>query len=256
MKSKLFILVTALLFPAVCFAGNISNPASESKHNSLALEYNFESNRFKPEADTLGNAPNNVQFSKITVNMDQVYLRGSIKTFSETGELFFKLGLADFKGQKMFDNGSDFKDGYKFSGSFGIKQSFKLTEKIRAGAVFQYTYFSNYEEELSYTAANGSPARERIKIKNPREADLALAVSYGGKGFSPYVGPMVSVNRFSIDSTITYPNMWIKVKNNYKKSDLLGGLAGIDFFNEKYKINVEAQIFRRPSASVTLSYLF
>ncbi|MBI5598442.1 MAG: hypothetical protein HY890_01740 [Deltaproteobacteria bacterium] len=248
MKLRLIVLVAFSLFPAVCFGGNLTNPALSTQPGkvSVGVEFNRSNFKMKPDDDS---------WKKLDIDMDQVYLRGSYGLF-EGNEVYLKLGTSylDAAGTGgIFMNGDDFSDASgRFSGAVGVKQSFEMAPKVRFGGTLQYARFNGYEDMKNYVIAT-----ERIKVKNPRELTAAMAISYVGESSAPYIGAVATWRRAKVYDTMTMPpSSPASDSTTYKEDGLVSGLFGVEVFRGNLRGNVEVHFLKENSAGFSVSYLF
>ena len=236
-KMRLAVLAGALFLPSLAFAGSLSNPALSvpTGKGTIGLEYFYETSVFKPD--------DSVNFSRIRLHQSQVYAKGAYSGF-DGNEIYLKLGAADAKVKKAFSDGSDFDKSFNFSGVAGVKQSFEVAPQVRVGGLVQYTLFSKYEQ-----TKNIGGGQEFVNITNPYQVDVALAATYVGDGWAPYIGPVFSWQRFKYSDESG-------LSTTYKETNVAGGFVGLDLFSGPVRGNVEVQLSSQMSAGASISYLF
>lgn len=248
MKLKWFVFLLLFLFPASAFAVDITNPAQSfaPKKKVIGLEYTFSGNEMKPAE------PTNLSITNFETN--QIYLKGSYGFFNGN-EVFLKIGGANAKIEGAFGNKNDFGDSFNFSAGAGAKQSLKLTDKVRIGAAFDYTYFGNYRDKKSYLSS-GQLVEEAIDVNSPSEMTAALAVSYIDPDFTPFGGIVASWRRLEVKDHLTAGGTTTTTVARFKEDDILGLLMGVEYFRENFKATVEIQVFKRPRAGLCFNVAF
>ncbi len=231
----------------MALAGELTNPALSVPATgkfAFGVEYFFSNGDFKPSSPGFG---------KISADSEQIYARGAYSAF-DGNEVFVKLGGADFVTRRAFEDNSAFEPGFDTSVAAGVKQSFEVMPNIRIGGILQYAYFSDYAWSKTMNVTSGNVTQD-LKAASPWQADAALAATYVGDGWAPYIGPMMSWRRFDwhdVRSGAETSNR----STTYSESELAGGFIGLDFWRGSMKGTLEVQFSSEESAGLTFSYLF
>jgi hypothetical protein len=261
------IVFTVLMLFAICstaYAGQFGSPEPTAKEGKVALGvgYFYYSAKSKPK-DT-----ENWDESKSSQNQAYVQLGyGFVKNW----EAYLRVGGADIKSKDAFSTASpragfksDFEDGYKPSGTLGVKGIFNISNSFGIGPFFQASLYSSYEDSASGTNS-GFSETQTMKVKKQREINLGVGlqgkigetivyggpVAYWARSKAEWTGKVTGAV-YAATGTDT-----ATLSTTYKEKGNIGGFAGIRIpLIKSLNLEVEGQLKSRFSMGGALTYSF
>jgi hypothetical protein len=237
--------LVSALSAAPAMAASFDNPAFVPPEDKpvLSVEYWREQQKFR--------AKESAGFPSLNFVSNHLYAVLSLSG-SEGGEVFMKVGARDLRLKNAFADGSDLSDSYKLSGGIGLKQAYFIGKDWKIGGSVQYMISQSFNQTKSITVS-GTPASESVVVRAPWEIDAALAFSYIGPWYAPYLGPYFTYKRFKVETSS--PTLAAGAAH-YSQIGNAGGVAGIEIFHGDFKADFEAQISKETSFGASVSYLF
>lgn len=221
------------------FAGMFGSPEPLAKEdgNSLGVGYFSSSEKFKSREGS----------SEITVVQKQTYgeVTSSGYNFSETGEGFLRVGMADFDGGGL-------SSGSKFAVNAGMREQLYRSGQFCVGTVIQGSYFGKYEEKIISEITS-----VKLKITGKWDASLGLGFQYRLLDMLRiYAGPYVGYASFKSERTAVGATP-TQSSDTYRTKRPVGGFAGARAVLYKGLNAVgEVRFGSDVSGGVALSYSF
>lgn len=233
-RPLLILLALVIGFPA--YAGMSGPPGSSGKEGQwgVGAGYFRAASRFKADAGT----------AAITQNQKYAEFTFPAVCFSEDGESFVRLGMADF------DDGEGFKSDDKLFGTVGMRDVWyrsggRKKSTLRVGTVVQLSYFA--EAKATSGSQTGS-------AKSLWRASVAVPVRWEAMDkVSVYGGPYLAYGSasLSVESGGTTTSSTLKLK------DVIGGVAGARIeLPKRFVLGLELQASGETSFGAALSYVF
>lgn len=188
---------------------------------SLGAGYFYSEQGFKSGNFNFGGA--SLYFDSFKLQSNQVYGQLSYGLTKEC-EAYIRVGAAD-----ATIRGESWGDTSKIYGTFGFRGVFYKQDWLSIGGFLQFNYYSTYKDSLQLSGVvSGSTVivREEVKLKNPRDLSIGLAMQAKNNCFTVYGGPFA---------------YWTK---NQAEAQLSSSVAGVgsagasDTVNLKDKTNV------------------
>jgi len=252
MRRPLFAVLffASALFSAPAMAASFDNPAFVAPEGKpvLGVEYWREQTKFR--------AKESAAFPSLNLVSNHLY---AVLSFSgsDGGEVFLKVGARDLRLKNAFADGSGFDDSYKLSGGIGLKQSYFIGKDWKIGGSVQYMISQSFNQTKNITVS-GTPTSESMTVRSPWEIDAAIAFSYIGPWYAPYLGPYFTYKRFKVETSSPTPvgNLAASDAAHFSQIGNTGGVAGIEIFHGDFKADFEAQVSKETSFGASVSYLF
>ena len=239
---------TAFFLASPALAGLFDDPAFVPPEGKpvLSLEYFRENARFSSKEG----APD--------VDLSSNYLYAVLSySGADGGEVFVKAGARDATLKNFFADKSDFFGSDALSGGIGLKQSYFIGKNLKIGGLVDYMISQGFTRTKAMTVG-GVPTNERIAVDSPWEVDAAIAFSYIGDWYAPYIGPYLSWQRFKAEmsSPNPAPGLPASAAAHYSQAQAAGGFVGLEVLRGDFKADVEAQVSNETSFGASISYLF
>ncbi len=249
-RSSFAVLFFGLAFAAPAMAASFDNPAFVPPEGKpvLSIEYWREQTKFR--------AKESADFAPVNLVSNHLYAVLSYSG-SEGGEVFMKVGARDLRLKNAFADGGDFSDSYRLGGGIGLKQSYFIGKDWKIGGSVQYMISQGFNQTKGITVS-GAPTRESIIVRAPWEIDAAVAFSYIGPWYAPYLGPYFTYRRFKVETSSPAPagKLAAAAAGHYSQIGNAGGVAGLEIFRGDFKADFEAQVSKETSFGASVSYLF
>ena len=234
LRPLLLLLALVIGFPA--HAGMFGPPGTPGKEGQweLSAGYFQEVSRLKKD----GNFVEATQTQKY----GEIAFPGVC--FSEDGESFVRLGMADF------DDGVRFKSDDELFGAVGMRDVWyrsggKKKSTWRVGTIVQVSYFAE---------AKATAGSQTGTVKSIWRAGIAVPVRWEAMNrVSLYGGPYVAYGSasFSQEPAVGTTSGTLKLK------DVFGGVAGARIeLPKRFSLGVEVQASGATSLGAAVSYLF
>jgi hypothetical protein len=251
MKKECVIMAVVLgMFQTTGWAGQFGppTPITEEGRVNLGIGYSSGSTKWEPE---------NRDWLESKIEQNHAYLEGAYGLMKNV-EGYLRLGVADAKAKNafLFDSLRDFEDSDKPFGTVGVKGILYSDHAFTWGPFIQGSLYSTYEDKRSGTMS-GTPVTAEIKIKNPWEVNLGIAVQTNIGENTLYGGPFLYKTRAEMEGEAGTFGIGSSGSTFYEEKDVFGGFLGLRFlFGNGFNGGIEAQYRSRGSVGISLGKSF
>jgi hypothetical protein len=257
MKLFAVIAISVILYATgLCYAAqDLGHPAPFADYGevSFAFGYHHYASEWKTE---------NPDVLTGELKQNNYWIEGAY-TLLDKWEFYARLGLADARIKDLFpfDPPRDFEGDYHLNFSLGLRGLLIERQRWGLGPVFQFTAYSDYEDEKTGTLPPDQDSEEAV-IMARYQSWRDIAVGLAAQGNTQYVifyggvyGYWTSADGWAevtpVEENPSRHQAKVEEKNN------VGGYVGVRFpFTEAFSIRAEGQYQSKPTLTVAFAYRF
>jgi hypothetical protein len=214
-------------------------PYAGKGHVAAGLGYYYYKAQF--ECDDGEDLPGNVI-------QNIVFVQASYGVF-DGWEIYGRAGMGDVLAEEVEPDlapGVDFEGDFKFFGGVGVRGMFKTHLPVAIGPIFQYNFYSGYEDEVieGVTVEYKDAYDVSIGVAFAAPSPMGIGLIYGG-GFAYWAK---ATGAFDV------PDMQLVMSEDYQEQGSVGGFLGYRLpLGSGLNLNFEGQYKSDFTVSVSLN---